>query len=278
MLSAQLNIGGKGSMTHPQIWHHGLVARDWAEFQTDGGEEAAYFRGLIETVGQPALDLGCGTGRLLLPYLQAGLDMDGCDYSKDMLAHCQERATREGLAPQLYHQALHDLDLPRRYRTIFACGVIGLGGERQLTRQAMRRCYEHLRPGGIFAFDFSPRWNDPPAWLSRLPEERRRLPEQWPAATERQRLADGTELEIATRTVAVDPLDESQVRQTRARVWRNGALLEEQVHTQRYEEYSKNELLLLLELAGFHSVQIYGDYRNEVATADHTTLIFVAQK
>jgi hypothetical protein len=76
----------------------------------------------------------------------------------------------------------------------------------------------------------------------------------------------------------VDPLDESQVRQTRARVWRNGALLEEQVHTQRYEEYSKNELLLLLELAGFHSVQIYGDYRNEVATADHTTLIFVAQK
>ena len=164
-------------MTQPQIWHHGLVARDWAEFNIDGGPEAAYFRGIIETSGQPALDLGCGTGRLLLPYVQAGMEVDGCDYSKGMLAQCQERATREGLAIQLYQQAIHELDLPQRYRTIFACGVVGLGGERRLTLQAMQRCYEHLRPGGTFAFDYSPRWNDPPAWLSRLPETRQSLPQ-----------------------------------------------------------------------------------------------------
>jgi SAM-dependent methyltransferase len=265
-------------MTQPEFWHHGLVARDWAEFATEGGEEAAYFRGLIETFGEPALDLGCGTGRLLLPYLHAGLDVDGCDYSQDMLAQCQERATREGLAPRLYHQALHELDLPRRYRTIVACGVIGLGGERRLTRQALRRCYEHLRPGGVFAFDFSPRWNDPPAWLSRLPEARQALPEDWPASSERKRLADGTELEMAVRTVAVDPFDETQIRQMRARLWRDGELLEEQVHTQRYEEYGKNELLLMLELAGFRTVEISGDYRDEPATADHATLVFVAHK
>jgi ubiquinone/menaquinone biosynthesis C-methylase UbiE len=60
-------------MTQPQIWHHGLVARDWAEFAIDGGQEAVFFRELIETSGQPALDLGCGTGRLLLPYLQSGV-------------------------------------------------------------------------------------------------------------------------------------------------------------------------------------------------------------
>ena len=88
-------------MPQPQIWHHGLVARAWAEFQTAGGEEAAYFRAVIETAGQPALDLGCGAGRLLLLYMQAGLDVDGCDYSADMLAQCQERATREGLRGRL---------------------------------------------------------------------------------------------------------------------------------------------------------------------------------
>ena len=71
-------------MTQPQIWHYGLVARDWAEFATEGGPEASYFRGVIERYGQPALDLGCGTGRLLLPLLQSGLDVDGCDYSQDM--------------------------------------------------------------------------------------------------------------------------------------------------------------------------------------------------
>ncbi|MFB2351895.1 class I SAM-dependent methyltransferase, partial [Priestia megaterium] len=73
---------------------------------------------LIERSGEPALDLGCGTGRLLRHYLRAGIDVDGCDYSADMLAQCEARAQAEGLSPRLYRQALHELDLPRRYRTI----------------------------------------------------------------------------------------------------------------------------------------------------------------
>jgi SAM-dependent methyltransferase len=254
------------------------VARYWAELETEGGEEAAYFQRLIERSGQPALDLGCGTGRLLLSYLRAGLDVDGCDYSRDMLAMCRGRAEQAGFAPQLYAQAMHELDLPRRYRTVVACGVIGLGGERVLTRQALRCCHEHLRPGGTFAFDLAPRYNDPPAWLSRLPENRHALPEAWPAAGERQALPDRSELELVARTVSVDPLAEVQTRQLRARLWRDGELVEEEVHTQRYEEYGINELLLLLELAGFDDVQIYGDYRDEPATADHRDLVFVARK
>jgi SAM-dependent methyltransferase len=195
-----------------------------------------------------------------------------------MLEQCQQRAKRDGLSPELYQQAMHELNLPRRYKTIYACGVIGLGGERRLTIQAIRRCYEHLRPGGTFAFDLTARWNDGPAYLSRLPENRHSLPNEWPSSTERKFFADGTELEIAARTVSVDPLEETQTRQLRARLWRNGELLEEQVHTQMYEEYGKNELLLVLERAGFSDVQIFGDYSDEPATADHKELIFVAKK
>ena len=265
-------------MTQPQIWHYGLVARDWAEFQTDGGPEASYFRTMIDTFGQPALDLGCGTGRLLLPYLAAGLEVDGCDYSKDMLAQCQERAAREELTPRLFQQATYELDLPRRYRTIFACGVIALGGDRRLTMQAMQRCYEHLRPGGAFVFDYSPRWNDPPAWLSRLPEVRHSLPDEWPESGEHQRLSDGCELELVARTIAMDPLEDVATRQIRARLWQNGELLQEEVHTQKVEDYSKHELVLMLERAGFRDIALTGDYRDEPATADHNTLIFICRK
>ena len=73
----------------PQTWHHGIVARWWAEFNI-GGPEIPYFQKFIEANGQPALDLACGTGRLLVPYLRAGLDVDGCDISSDMLALCRE--------------------------------------------------------------------------------------------------------------------------------------------------------------------------------------------
>jgi SAM-dependent methyltransferase len=265
-------------MKQPQVWHYGLVARDWAEFATDGGKEADYFRGLIEVAGQPALDLGCGTGRLLLPFLRAGLDVDGCDISPDMLAQCEERAKREGLSPRLYAQAMHELDLPRRYRTIYACGVIGLGGERRLTLQAMQRCHDHLRSGGIFAFNYTVRWNDLPAWLSRLPENRRALPEAWPESSERKLLADGCELEMAARTVSTDPLENIATRQMRLRLWRKDELLLEEIHTQNLEDYNKDELVLMLERSGFSDIQIFGDFSDEPATADHEELIFVCRK
>ena len=74
-----------------QTWHYGLVAQWWAEFR-DEGPEIAYHQKFIESYGQPALDVACGTGRLLLPYLRAGLDVDGCDISPDMLALCREKA------------------------------------------------------------------------------------------------------------------------------------------------------------------------------------------
>ena len=78
--------------------------------------------------------------------------------------------------------------------------------------------------------------------------------------------------------MSVNPLEESQTRQLRARLWRNGELLEEQVQTMRYEEYGMNELILMLERAGFSDIQIYGDYSEEPATSDHENLVFHATK
>jgi 2-polyprenyl-3-methyl-5-hydroxy-6-metoxy-1,4-benzoquinol methylase len=59
------------------------VERWRAEFNVAEPLEIAYFRGAIERFGQPALDLGCGAGRLLLPLLADGLIVDGVDISAD---------------------------------------------------------------------------------------------------------------------------------------------------------------------------------------------------
>jgi SAM-dependent methyltransferase len=262
----------------PQIWHYGLVAREWGESSPESEREAAYFQSVIQTSGQPALDLGCGSGRVLIPLLRAGLQVDGCDYSADMLAQCAARARHAGLAPQLYQQSMHELDLAGRYRTIFACGVIGLGINRRQTLQAMQRVYDHLRPGGVFVFDYWPRWNDPPAWLNRLPDSRHALPQEWPESSERTRLSDGTELEMASRTIAMDPLEDVAIRQMRGRLWRDGVLLTEEIHTQRVMDFSKHELLLMLERAGFGQIKVNGEYSDRAATADDEVILFLAQK
>ncbi|HET6845541.1 MAG TPA: class I SAM-dependent methyltransferase, partial [Anaerolineales bacterium] len=133
--------------TQPQTWHHGLVARWWSEFNT-GGPEIDYCRAFVETGGGPSLDAACGTGRLLIPYLRAGLDVDGCDISEDMLALCRANSAVHGLNPQLYRQALHELNLPRTYATVIVCGSFGLGGERAQDQQALSVIHHHLKPRG----------------------------------------------------------------------------------------------------------------------------------
>jgi len=55
-------------------------------------------------------------------------------------------------------------------------------------------------------------------------------------------------------------------------------LLQEEIHTQKVEDYSKNELVLMLEQAGFSKIDIRGDYSNEPATGDPTALVLRCQK
>ena len=220
----------------PQTWHYGLVARWWAEFNDRAGpEELAFYRAVVERDGQPALDLGCGTGRLLLPLLRAGLDVDGCDLSPDMLAHCRQRAARDGLAPRLYQQAMHELDLPRAYRTIFICDSFGIGGQREQDAEALRRCHRHLAPGGVLVFSHELPYADAEEWPYWLPEARRRLPQAWPATGDRRRAADGDELELRVRLVDLDPLEQRHTLQIRAALWRAGQRVAEEEHTLRGE-------------------------------------------
>ncbi len=196
----------------PQTWHYGIVAQHWAEFQGYNVDkpDIAYYRNFIENDGQPALDVGCGTGRLLLPYLQAGLDVDGCDISPDMLALCLEKAEREGFSPNLYPQAMHELDVPRSYRTIIVCGSFGIGSTRQQDALALRRFYEHLAPGGVLLMDLSMPYREGSwqweFWLKKNREQG--LGSDWWPDGERERASDGSDYIMRSRIADLDPLEQ----------------------------------------------------------------------
>jgi SAM-dependent methyltransferase len=261
----------------PQTWHYGVVARWWAEFNASG-PEIAYFQTFIEQDGEPALDVACGTGRLLVPYLQAGLDVDGCDISPDMLALCRERAEREGLSPTLYAQPMHQLDLPRRYRTIIVCGGFGLGGNRDHDMEALRRLREHLEPGGVLLLDNEVPYADTKSWSRWLKDERAALPESWRPPGERRRASDGTEYELRSRIVQFDPLSQRVTMEMRGSMWRDGQLVAEDEHTLKMTLYFTNEVRLMLESAGFSNVVIRGDYTDAEPTGDTEFVVFVARK
>jgi SAM-dependent methyltransferase len=262
----------------PQTWHYGLVAKWWAEF-IEGGPEIDYFRRFIERDGQPALDVACGTGRLLLPFLRAGLDVDGCDVSEDMIALCRERAEREGLSPTLFVQPMHELDPPRTYQTIIVCGGFAVGSDRAHDRLALSRFYEHLQPGGTLVLDNEVPYAETRQWSQWLREGRSALPEAWPEGDQdRRRASDDSELALQSRLVALDPLEQHATLEIRARQWRNDRLVAEEQHPLDLGLYFANELGLMLELAGFDVVAVHGSHEERAATADDDFVVFVALK
>ena len=262
-------------MTDALTWHYGVVARWWGEFNLDG-PEIEYFRPFVEA-GQPALEVACGTGRLLVPYLRAGLDVDGSDISPDMLARCRERAEQEGLpTPSLYAQAVHELNLPRRYRTIIVCGGFGLGGRREHDIEGLRRIYEHLEPGGVFVLDnevpYAKWW-----WRYWRKDEHAELPRPWREEGDRRTGADGTEYELRSRLVELDPLAQTVTLEMRASMRRAGELVAEE-HVLKMTDYFTNEVLLMLDQAGFSDVDVRAGYEDRAPTGDDDFVVFVARK
>jgi SAM-dependent methyltransferase len=241
--------------TDLKTWHYGLIARWWGEFNHDG-DDIDYFQRKIGSSGQPALDLGCGAGRLLTRFRQNGLDVDGCDISEDMIARCRERLDREGLNAELYTQPMSELDLPRRYRTVVISGSFAIGGHRRDDHEALRRIHRHLEPGGLLAFDLYVPNVDERSWRTWLPANRPKLPSRWPERGDRKRCADGSELELKARVLDFDPLNQILIREMRAEHWRDGELIASEEGSLSINIYFKSEVVLMLETAGFVDVQV----------------------
>jgi SAM-dependent methyltransferase len=108
-----------------------------------------YFRRAIEQGDGPALELACGTGRLLVRYVAAGFDVEGVDIARDMLDICARNAKTAGVDITLHQADITALALDRRYATIYnPAGSFALHDDRDVAVEALRRWAAHLVPGG----------------------------------------------------------------------------------------------------------------------------------
>jgi ubiquinone/menaquinone biosynthesis C-methylase UbiE len=133
------------------IWDYsGLVAAAYDRFF--GAEpfwDQAFYEQRLRANGGRALEVACGTGRLLLPLLRDGLEVEGLDTSRDMLDRLRTKARALQLAPVLHEAPMQDFDLPGRYRTVFVpAGSFGILIEPDEIRAALACFLCALEPGG----------------------------------------------------------------------------------------------------------------------------------
>lgn len=113
-----------------------------------------FYVGLAREANGPVLDIACGTGRILLPCLRAGVDIEGLDLFEPMLATLRAKASALGLSPRLYEADMSDFSIARLFKLImipFNAFIHNMSQEAQI--RCLRLCREHLLPGGTLAFD-----------------------------------------------------------------------------------------------------------------------------
>ena len=101
-----------------------------------------------------AIDLACGTGSVALLLAKKYDRVIGVDMSEEMLTVAFQRAVEQEMMPTFICQQLQQLSLPKAV-DMAVCALDGLDYilEPADCKEAIRRVYKALNPGGIFIFD-----------------------------------------------------------------------------------------------------------------------------
>ncbi len=216
--------------------------------------------------GGPVLELACGTGRLLVPLLKAGFDVTGVDSSAAMLERARSRLADQHLQATLVQQRLEVLHLDAHFRTV----IIGLDSFGLLIRRddqlaALRAARTHTSHDGRLVLDLA---NGNLRGSNEGPEELIHdltLPDP-----ETRRPITKFVLRRPRPAEQVDELmffyDEQDER---------GYLRRSMVEL-KLRWFTRFELELLLQTAGWHVDEVYGDYELNEFGPDSDRLIVVA--
>ena len=202
------------------------------------------------------LDLACGTGSLTRLLAKRGYDMIGADASPEMLMQAMQNTMDCSPRPLLINQRMEELDL---YGNVDAC-LCCLDSVNYVTdpddlAEAFRRVHLFLNPDGLFVFDINT-----PAKFSRIDGESYVREDDgvfcvWQAAVE-----DGL------CAYQFDIFEQDGDSWSRA----------QETHEERV--YEPQQLVRMLEEAGFTEIKTYGDQSFAPVKGEEDRIYFTARK
>lgn len=224
--------------------------------------------------GSPILELGCGTGRVLLPIARAGFDITGLDLSPQMLARLHSKL------------ALEHTDVRSRAKLIQGdMTAFDLGAKFPLVTMPFRPfqhliqvqeqigCLHgvkrHLAPGGQLILDFfqtDPRRMHDPAFL----KESKPLSEF--------QMPDGRRVMVTDRTVAFHGAEQFNDVELIYSVTHPDGRTERLVHAFPIRYFFRYEVEHLLVRCGLRVVALYGDFDSGPLTDASPEMIFIAER
>ncbi len=226
-----------------------------------------FYVALARKASGPVLDIACGTGRILLPCLQAGVDIEGLDLFEPMLKTLRAKAATLSLSPRLHQSDMNDFSLPRRYALVmipFNAFIHNMTQEAQIS--CLQRCREHLLSGGELVFDtFFPSLE-----IIGAPQNTRVLEGEIPHPQ--------TGLPIRMYdTRSFDRVAQVQHSLNEIELLAADGSVQTTHRSEDHARYIyKHEMELLLRVAGFARWEIYGDFDRRPLTRENDAMVVTA--
>ena len=119
------------------------------------GDVEFYLAALRDLPG-PVLEPAVGSGRILVPLLRAGLDVEGFDPSPEMLSVCRKNCEAAGLSPRLSQARFEDFSRNHGYAAIVVpAGSFQLITSFEAAIAVLKRFHASLAASGRLIIDLS---------------------------------------------------------------------------------------------------------------------------
>ena len=233
-------------------------------------EDADFFRKFIREGEGIALEVGCGDGRLLIPFVEEELKVEGVDLSPYMLQQCRNKAQKKGVQVTLYEQAMQDLKLSKQYSVIYIpYGSFMLVSQLEEAKRALRKFYEHLSLNGRVII---------PLFIPTETDVHQEAPDEgkWRLRREGDR-EDGTCIRCWEKA-HFDVMEQLEHAFYRYEVVRDNQVIATEEEELLLRWYTQGQFMELLTEAGFRDVVCYRDYSEQKATSKDSEFSFVGRK
>lgn len=224
-----------------------------------------YYSERLSGVTGKILEVGVGTGRMLLPLLEEGFDMEGVDNSNDMLACCHQNLDKYGLTANIYEEDLANFFASEDYfeAIIIPTATFCLFETAELATQVLTNLFKQLKPDGRLILDL-----DLPFY-----------PELGENSTNTYQLSETEMITYEKKIIEIDWLEQHIISHLTYSKWENGMLIKTELQQLLVRWYGINEFKLLLEKIGFKHITVSADYDYLTTPEDsNQSITFEAKK
>lgn len=228
----------------------------------DEAEVKFYEKFIKETNGGVCLEIACGSGQLMIPYLRSGYNVEGFDASGAMLEIARKEAEKAGVKIILYQQKMEELDIGRSYSLLYApFGAIQHIRSPEDALKAIKIFYSHTSPNGTLLIHM----------LSPLKED---LDQDW-SLTHKTTREDNAIISTYGKN-HYDKNTKILTSHYRVIITKDGTQLEKGEWVDHLQFYSQQEACDMLETAGYKVSEVNNSYGPD--QTDHPNMIIITAK